>query len=269
MQPHSQEWFVKQVIALVLAGASLSAPAAAQSSFDGTWALDPASTHVFRTRYDITLANGTFACNWCRPAWRIPADGRFHPVAGQRGYDEASVQIIDGQSAVFRRKRGGREVYAATDMISASGRHLAFSWVERDGETVVETGSGLWVRRGHRTAAAHPVTGQWRELWTKANTTRTGQITMTLDGTRLHMQLTPDQHFTATLGGPAARIEGDKRGTMVSVRRRGPQSLVQTERVSGRIVSVTRSTLRDPLTMDIVVEDHASNSLSRYTAQKQ
>lgn len=269
MQPHSQEWFVKQVIALVLAGASLSAPAAAKSPFDGTWALDSFSAHVFRTRYDITLADGMFACNWCRPAWRIPADGRFHPVAGQRGYDEASVQIIDGQSAVFRRKRGGREVYAATDTVAANGRHLAFSWVERDGEIIIETGSGLWVRRGHRTAAAHPVTGQWRELWTKANTPRTGSFTITLDGTRLHMQLSPDQHFTATLGGPAARIEGDKRGTMVSVRRRGPQSLVQTERVNGTIVSVTRSTLRDRLTMDIVVEDHASNSLSRYTAHKQ
>jgi hypothetical protein len=260
---------MKRVIALILAGASLSAPAAAQSPFDGTWAIDPASTHVFRTRYDITLANEMFACNWCRPAWRILADGRFHPVAGQRGYDEASVQIIDGQTAQFRRRRGGRETYAATDKVSADGRHLAFSWVERDGETVVETGSGLWVRRGHRIAAAHPVTGQWRELWTKASTTQTGRFTITLDGTRLHMQLSPEQHFTATLGGPAARIAGDTRGTMVSVRRRGPQSLVQTERVNGTIVSVSRSTLRDPVTMEIVVEDHASNSLSRYTAHKQ
>ena len=260
---------MKRVIALILAGASLSAPAAAQSPFDGTWAIDPASTHVFRARYDITLADGMFACNWCRPAWHIPADGRFHPVAGQMGYDEASVTIIDGQTAQFRRRRGGRETYAATDKVSADGRHLAFSWVERDGENVVETGSGLWVRRGQPKTAAHPVTGQWRELWTRANSAQTGRFTMKLDGTRLHMVLAPDQQFTASLGGPTVRIEGDRRGMMVAVRRRGRQSIVQTERVNGTIVSVTRSKLRDPLTMDIVVEDHASNSLSRYTAHKQ
>jgi hypothetical protein len=260
---------MKRVIALILAGASLSAPAAAQSPFDGTWAIDPASTHVFRTRYDITLADGMFACNWCRPAWRIPADGRFHPVAGQMGYDEASVTIIDGQTAQFRRRRGGRETYAATDKVSADGRHLAFSWVERNGDKVVETGTGLWVRRGQRNTAAHPVTGQWRELWTRANSAQTGRFTMKLDGTRLHMVLAPDQQFTATLGGPPARIEGDRRGTMVIIRRHGRQTLVQTDSINGKIVSVTRSTLHDPVTMAIVVEETGSGSTSRYTARKQ
>ena len=258
---------MKRIIALALAFAAM--PVAAASPFDGHWVIDPTSTHVFGTAFDITLASGHFACNWCSPAWRIPADGRFYPVAGQKGYDEAAVAIIDSHTAQFRRKRQGRDVYAATDHVSEDGRHMAFAWVERASDGSTETGTGHWIRRGKPTPGAHPVTGRWRELWTRATASSTGSFTISTTGRTMHMALGPGQSFTATLDGPAVPMNGGHRATIVSLRRAGKRAFIQTERVDGAIVAVTRHILRGDGHMDIIMEHQKGRSQSRYTARRQ
>lgn len=258
---------MKPVIALALALAAM--PVAATSPFDGRWVIDPTSTHVFDTAFDVTLANGHFACNWCSPAWKIPADGHFHPVAGQKGYDEAAVAIIDSHSAQFRRKRQGRETYAATDRVSEDGRHMVFAWVDRASDGSTETGTGHWIRRGKLTPGAHPVTGRWRELWTRATASSTGSFTISTTGRTMHMMLGPGQSFTAILDGPAVPMDGDNRATIFSLRRAGKRAFIQTERVNGAIVSVTRHILRDDGHMDIIMQHQPGRSQSRYTARRQ
>lgn len=252
-----------------LALACLSAPLHAQSPFDGKWRFAPEAMHASGIRYDISLQNSVFTCRWCKPVWSIRADGAFHPVKGQSGYDEASVRVIDNSTAVFTRKKNGRTFYQAVDVISKDENYLTFSFTEISDAGKIETGSGLWSRLTPKPAGAHPVTGAWRELWVKATSEDELIFTILTDGDDVRIQYTPSEIVVAKFGGPPVKVEGDSRGTMASLRRIGEQAFVQTDYRDGQIVSVTTSKLLGPETMEILVENPRNGSKSRYTAHKQ
>lgn len=260
---------MRKAALIALALASLSAPLHAQSPFDGKWRVAPEAMHASGVKYDISLQNSVFTCRWCKPVWSIRADGAFHPVEGQSGFDEASVRIIDNSTAVFTRKKNGRTFYQAVDVISKDENFLTFSFTEISDAGRIETGSGLWSRLTPKPAGAHPVTGAWRELWVRATSDEELTFTILIDGNNVRIQFTPSEIVSAKLGGPAVKVEGDSRGTMASLRRLGEHAIVQTDYRDGQLVSVTTSKLLAPGTMEILVENPRNGSKSRYTAHKQ
>lgn len=260
---------MRQAPLIGLAIAYIAPPLHAQPPFDGTWKFAPEATHASGIRYDISLEDNVFTCRWCKPVWSIPANGAFHPVAGQAGYVSASVRIIDNSTAVFTRKKTGRIFYQAVDVISKDENYLSFSFTEISDGGKVETGTGLWRRLSPRPAGAHPVTGEWREQWVKVTSDEEVNFTVLTNGDDVRIQFSPSETVTAKFGGPRVKIEGDPRGTLASLRRHGEDAFVQTDYRDGQVVSVTTSKLRSPSTMEIVVENLRNGSKSRYTAYKQ
>jgi hypothetical protein len=258
---------VRSIIALTLA-LSVS-PSDARTGFDGTWKLEATATHRSATRFEIELHDGVFTCRWCVPVWSVPADGAFHRVEGQRRYDEASVQIISPSSAVFTRRKDGRTYYQAVDTISRDGSLMSFAYMEIVGEGKVETGTGLWSRLATGPSGSHPVSGQWRELWVKS--TSEGEVAFTIStiGDAFRIDLAPGETLAATVDGPAEPIQGDARGTKASLRRDGDTALVQTDYRNDEVVSITRYTLLDAATMELIVEDSHNGGTSHYRARRQ
>lgn len=117
-------------------------------------------------------------------------------------------------------------------------------------------------------AGARPVTGEWRELWVNSTAEDEVSFTILTVGDVVRIEIARGEVLTASFDGPAAKIMGDRRGTMASLRRLGENASVQTDMRDGQIVSVTTSTLLNPTTMAIVVKYARSGSESRYTARK-
>ncbi|QIK95901.1 hypothetical protein G7076_04945 [Sphingomonas sp. HDW15A] len=252
-------------VALVCA----STPLHAQSPFDGTWRFGPEATHVSGIRYDISLQNGAFTCRWCNPVWSVPADGMFHPVKGQSRYDAASVRIVDASTAVFTRKKNGRAFYQAVDVVSEDENYMAFSFTEISAAGKIESGTGLWKRLTPKPVGAHPVTGQWRELWVKATSDDQASFAIRIMGDDLRIEYAPTEVVVAKFGGPPVKIEGDSRGTTTTFRRQGEDAFVQTDYRDGQVASIVTSKLLNPVTMEVIVENTRDGSRSRYTAHKQ
>ena len=260
---------MRQAAILSLALAFFAQPLQARSRFDGVWRLAPESTDASGIRYDIALKDGVFTCRWCKPVWSIPADGAFHAVVGQPRYDEASVRIIDKWSAAFARKRRGRIFYQAIDVISRDEKLMAFSFSEVSDDGKVESGNGLWKRLSPKPAGAHAVTGEWRELWVTSKSDDDVTFTIRTQGDQVRVEFAPDEILTAKFGGPPAKIEGDSRGTMASLRKLGRNAFIETDYRDGHVVSVTTSRLINPTTMQIIVENKRNGSKSHYTAHQQ
>lgn len=260
---------MRQAAFVALALACVSSPLQAQSPFDGTWRFASEATHASGIRYDISLQDGIFTCQWCEPVWSIPADGNFHPVMGQSRYDEASVWVVDNSTAVFTRKKNGRTFYQAMDVVSPDGNNLIFSFTEINDAGKAEFGTGLWNRLTPMPAGAHSVTGEWREQWVRATSDDEVSFTILTQGDVVRIEFAPTEVVTATFGGPPSTIEGDSQGRMASVRRLGEDAFVQTDYRDGQIVSIISSKLLSPTTMEIVVENTRNGSKSRYTAHRQ
>lgn len=258
----------KLISILTLTFLSVATPCAAQSAFAGTWKLDATATHKSGERFNILLKDGIFTCRWCSPVWSVPADGQFHKVEGQSQYDEVAVQIIDPFAAVFTRRKNGRTIYQAVDTVSHDGSRLSFAFMEIGGSGRVETGTGLWSRLSPQPDGAHPVSGEWRELWVKSTSEEEVTFTIASTGDVLRISLAPGETLVAKIDGPAEPVLGDKRGTRASLRLMNEKSLVQTEYREDKLVSVTSFSLVDGETMDLVVQYGQSKSISHYSARK-
>jgi len=260
---------VRRVAFIALALFGVSSPLQAESPFDGTWRFAKEATHASGIQYDISLQDGDFTCRWCKPSWSVPADGRFHSVEGQSRYDAASVRIVDASTAVLTRKKNGRPFYQAVDVISEDENYMAFSFTEISAAGKVETGTGLWKRLTPKPVGAHPVTGQWRELWVKATSDDQVSFEILIKGDDLRIEYAPNEVVAAKFGGPPVKVEGDARGTMTSFRRQGEDAFVQTDYRDGQVASIITSKLLNRVTMEIVVENARDGSRSQYTAHKQ
>lgn len=253
---------------LTLTFLPVATPCVAQSAFDGTWKLDATATHQSGEQFNILLEDGMFTCLWCSPFWSVPADGKFHKVEGQSQYDEVAVQIIDPFAAVFTRRKNGRTIYQAVDTVSHDGSRLSFAFMEIGRSGRVETGTGLWSRLSPQPDGAHPISGEWRELWVKSTSEDEVTFTIASTGDFLRISLAPGETLVAKINGPAEPVLGDTRGTRASLRLMNEKGLVQTEYRENKIVSVTSFSLLDGETMDLVVEYSRSKSTSHYRARK-
>ena len=56
---------------------AIAAPAAAQSVFDGTWKVDPATAQFGGKPTSRELKGGIYRCLSCAVPWSVPADGAY------------------------------------------------------------------------------------------------------------------------------------------------------------------------------------------------
>jgi hypothetical protein len=252
--------------ALVLALAA--SPSRAQSPFDGTWRLDPGGTPASPRLFELSLRRSFYGCRSCRPAWSVRADGRFHAVANQSGFDEASVQIVSDRIVSFRRRLRGREVYEATDTVSADGNTLSFTWRETSASGVATSGTGIWDRVLPGAPDAHGLAGSWRERQPDTVSDAALTFAITIEGDTMQVTGGTGESYRLRFGGPPVEIAGDRRGTRVSARRLSRTVVEETDFRDGQIVSVRTETLTDPATMEILIRNRRSGEETRMVARR-
>lgn len=258
-------------MSVALAAIILPATASAQSVFDGRWRVDLGSTELPKKPWVVTLNDRNFRCASCGTPWGIPADGGFHKVAGQNYFDEAAVKRIDPRTIEFHYRKGGRLV--ETDRISISADGKTFTSVDTDhatpnGELAVYRSTARRSADGAR--GAHPLDGSWVTTSYDKGSDNTMTVTMRMEGDRFSFADGTGSHYTATLGGPPVKVEGDLAGRMIAAKRLSPNALQLDASIGGKADSRMIVTVApDGKKMNVEATNVKQAVTTRFVAYKQ
>jgi hypothetical protein len=253
--------------------ASLLTPglAMAQSAFDGTWKVD-LKTAKFPEKPDVyLLQDGMYHCKTCAPPVDVKADGQDQKVSGHPYYDMKSVKILDDRTIEETDKKNGKVVVTSKSWVSADGNTLMFEFTDSSATNADPvTGKGEATRVAKGPEGSHAISGSWRAG--KMNTMSDNGLMFTykVAGDSLTMTTPTGQSYTAKLDGTEAPYKGDPGTTSVALKKVDKNTMEETDKREGKVISVSRMTLSaDGKGMTIAVEDKLHGTSMQFTAQKQ
>lgn len=249
------------------ASENAAAPAAAgAASIDGTWKTDMSTLQLDAKPDQYLLKAGQFSCSTCTPPFTLAADGAMHAV--DRPYaDHMSVKVDDDHNVTRTNQKGGKTTGTSKYSVSADGNTLTVSFNDTSGTKPV-TGSYTETRVAPAPAGAHAVSGSWKQQAYNSVSDEGLTVTFKLDGDTLHMTAPTGQSYDATVGGPDVPIKGDIGGTTAAVTKSG-DSLVETDKRNGKVISVTTMTPGSDGKLHVVNEDKQGGSTAKFDMNKQ
>jgi hypothetical protein len=239
----------------------LATPAAsiAQTSFNGTWKVDFNSALSKKVNVWL-LQNGTYKCTSCSPIVEVRADGKDQPVKGQ-SYDTISVKIVDTRTVEEIEKKNGQVVSDEKFTVSD------------DGNTVTDE-FGNWKLLMSRVekapTGAHELSGSWQPLKMESMSDKELLVTYKLEGESFSMSRPTGQSYSAKLDGADAPYKGDSDTNSVALNRIDKNTIEETAKLNGKVISVTRLTVApDGRSITVSVRDLQDGSTNQFVMQRQ
>lgn len=253
---------------LVAAALMAADPAGAGNPITGIWVADLDSQQGLPT--DVYLVrDGAYSCESCTPPRRYPADGRLRPVAGSPGLSEA-VTIVDPRTLSTRIVQPDLE--RTTRMkVARDGQSATYVSIDRRrGIKGLLRTEYLARRAGPAPAGAHAASGTWQGVRYVSVPLQLRTTILTDHGDRLNYRTGTGYSYGATYGGGFVPIRGPYDGsTAVSVRRDGPNRVVETRRQGGSDVQRRTYTVSgDGRRMEIATTNLATGNTFRVTARR-
>jgi hypothetical protein len=249
----------------------IPALATAQSAFDGTWKID-LKTAQFPEKPDVyLLQDGMYQCKTCVPLIDIKANGQDQKVSGHPYYDTVSIKVVDDRTIEETDKKNGKVVATSKTWISADGNTMTFEFSDSSNTNADPvTGKGEETRVAKGPAGAHAISGSWRTSKLDTLSENGLVVTFKVSGDSLTMTNPTGQGYTAKLDGTDAPYKGDPGTTSVSVKKTGPNSIDETDKRDGKVISIAHMTVSaDGKSLTITVEDKLHGTTAKITAQKQ
>jgi hypothetical protein len=245
-------------------------PAATVPTIDGTYKADVTSAKL-STKPDVfTLKDGEYDCSSCTPAYKIPADGQPHLVAGRDYWDAASVKIVDANTLEMTRYRKGAVAGTSKAELSIDGEMLTYTMTSSDNaEGKAVTNVLMSKRSGPAPDGAHATSGSWvavndgAQLADEAST-----ATISLNGDTVTQSFPTGERYEAKLGGPQVPLVGDKAGATIAVVAKG-KGFKETAYVGGKSVSEYVYTPVDDTTVTMTAKNLKAGTTEEYTLKKQ
>jgi hypothetical protein len=258
-------WFALPLALLV------SLPAIAQNVFDGTWKFNLNDAQFPKKPDVFLLQNGMYQCQTCVPAIGVKADGQDQPVSGHPYYDSVNIKVVDDRTIEEVDKKNGKTVATSKTVVSADGKTATFEFSDSSNTNAAPvTGSGTITQVAKGPAGSHAVSGSW--VTSKLNTLSDNglMVTFKVEAGSLSMTSLTGQSYVAKLDGTEAPYKGDPGITSVSVKSLGKNTIEETDKRDGKVISVARMTAAaDGKTMTLKVEDKLRGTSSQFTAAKQ
>jgi hypothetical protein len=245
--------------------------AMAQSAFDGTWKVDLSKAQLPKKPDVFLLQGGMYHCKTCVPPIDLQADGQDHKVTGHPYYDTSSIKVVDDRSIEETDKKEGKTVIVSKTTVSPDGNTANFEFNDSSASNAEPiTGKGESTRVSKGPAGSHAISGSWRT--TKLENISDNGLTFTykVEGDSLTMTNQTGQTYTAKLDGTEAPYKGDPGTTSVSVKRMGANTMEETDKRDGKVISVSHMTVApDGKTMTIAVDDKLHGTSLQFMAEKQ
>lgn len=225
-------------VALAVAAAFAAPCFGATASWNGTWKLDRAKSHMTGGTVDITQTGSqAFRVDMGSVTENITCDGKTHPV-------------IAGRDGKCRKLPGGGYELTTLQNGKVLGRtHLSFS---SNGKKQYMTSTNYLP--GGKTTTSHStytrlsgttgLAGKWRQ--TRYSSTSPGIMVISVSGNTIHFHNPAEKSMlSAKLDGTPATPTGPDapRGLTDSVKKISPRELHETVRLNGKIVSQETDTL--------------------------
>ena len=261
----------KLLFAGMLLGLVLPVAAFAQSPLDGTWKVDLNKVQTPSKPDVYVLKDGVYECRSCKPAYRVKADGGDHAVSGHPYYDTVAISVINDQTTQQTNKKAGKVVSTSKSTVSPDGKTLTFEFSDSSATNADPvTGSGTATRVAKGPPNSAPISGSWHTTSYKSVSDNGLTFTYKVEGDSLTMTNPTGQSYTAKMDGTDALFKGDPGVTSVTVKKKGDNGMVETDKRDGNVVSISTSTVSaDGKTMNIAVEDKLNGSKMAFVAEKQ
>jgi hypothetical protein len=252
-------------LALLLAPGTLFA----QSALDGTWRIDPQSMTMVGTE-KYSLQNGVYRCDSCSPKIELKADGQDHKVSGSPYSDAFNVRAVDDHTVEVVSKKDGKVVGTLKLTASEDGNELAneFTFVTGGGQN----GAGKYssTRVGTAPTGANKISGVWQPGPLQSATESMVVVTYKATGDGLSMSDQTGDSYSAKFDGKEYPFKGDPGVTSVSLKKIDANTIEETAKRNGKVISVNRITLApDGKTLSFVFEDKLRDVTYKSTATKQ
>ena len=246
--------------------------AAAQSVFDGTWKIDMSKVDFSKKPDVFVLQNGMYSCKTCVPAYEIKADGSDQPVSGHPYFDTVAIKVVDDRSIEETDKKGGKVVGTSTSTVSTAGNTMMFTFSDSSntngGPPVTGQGEATRVAKGP--AGSNAISGSWRTTKIEGLSDNAIIWSYKVSGDEITMTSQTGQSYTAKLDGTDAPMKGDPGVSSVSVKMIGKNTLEETDKREGKVVSVFKVTVAaDGKTAKAVAEDKLANRTTEFAVTKQ
>jgi hypothetical protein len=249
----------------------VSVPALAQNAFDGTWKFNLSDAQFPKKPDVFVLQNGMYQCKTCVPPIDVKADGQDHKVSGHPYYDSVSIKVVDDRTIEEIDKKGGKTVATSKTVVSPDGKTANFEFSDSsntNADPVTGKGTSTQVAKGP--AGSHAISGSW--VTSKMDTVSDNGLLVTykVEGGSLSMTSPTGQSYVAKLDGTDAPYKGDPGTTSVSVKSMGKNTIEESDKRDGKVISVARMTVAaDGKTMTLKIEDKLHGTNSQFTATKQ
>jgi hypothetical protein len=255
----------------LLATMLMPARVMAQSAFDGIWKIDVNQTQLPTKPGVYLLLNGTYHCRTCIPPIDVRADGQDHRVAGDSCYDTVNINVLDDHTVQETDKSKGNIVHTEKITVAPSGNTATWEFADScdaNGEEVTWKQISVRVTKGP--IGSHPISGSWRAMRIVNSSENGLTATMKLEGDTFSFMDSTGQSFTAKFDGPDVPFKGDAGNTTVSVKRVADDTIEETDKRAGKVVSVTRFTVSaDGRTLNVSISDKLQGSSMQFVAGKQ
>jgi hypothetical protein len=226
----------------------------AQSPFDGTWLIDPASFRPPDTPAEFLLADGMFRCAGCLANVSMKADGQDRSIPDSVYWNTASVRAVDAGRVEIATKKNGKNFYTETDTLSADRKEL--KQLVRDTTEAEAVTTETWFRRLKKgPAGAHAISGLWRayKIEKSANSLII-KYRCTAQGFSAETPL--GEKYEAKFDGKFVLTEDDPGQTMVAVKRIDERTVETTIKRGDQIAGGSRLTVSaDGQTLYLVHHD--------------
>lgn len=245
--------------------------AMAQSAFDGTWKIDMKTAQFSQKPDDYLLQDGMYHCKTCVPAIDIKADGQDQKVTGHPYYDTMSIKVVDDRTLEATEKKNGKTVATSKTWVSADGNTMMFEFTDSSATNADPvTGKGEETRVAKGPAGSHGISGSWRTAKLESVSDNGLTFTYKVEGDSLTMTTPTGQSYTAKLDGTDAPYKGDPGTSSVSVKRLDKNTIEETDKRDGKVISVARITVAaDGKSMTVAVDDKLHGTSSQFVAVKQ
>ncbi len=255
----------------LMASLLLSGLVTAQSAFDGTWKIDTNKAEFSKKSDVFLLQDGIWECKTCVPPIKIKADGKDQTVVGHPYFDTVAIKVVSDREIEDTDKKNGKTVATSKMTVSPDGNTLTFEFSDSshsNGEPV--TGKGEETRVAKSPAGSNAISGSWRMAKIETLSDNVTTWTYKVNGDEITMTTPTGQSYTAKLNGTEAPYKGDPGTTSVSVKQMGKNTIEETDKRDGKVISVARMTVAaDGNSMTIAWTDKLRGTTGQDVAEKQ
>jgi hypothetical protein len=242
----------------------------AQSNFDGTWKWNVDKTQFAQKPDVFSLQSGMYKCLTCVPEVNVKADGKDQPVAGHPGFNSIAIKQVDDRTIQTVLKMDGKVVGETTRRVEPNGNTLNVKFTDHpvNGEPV--KGSYMMARVKKGDAGAHLISGSWR-MDKFAEISENGMMmTLKMEGDQLRMTAPTGESYAAKFDGQDYPYKGNYGITHVALRRVNANTIEETDKKDGKVLSVSRISLSpDGKKLMVVSDDKVHGTTSKYQLDRQ